>query len=118
MKGLKTGTGLLVAKFQTTEVTEPRKRSLDNIAKYAETATGAGVHGCESGVDSTSPSRRDVFGASIGAVAHEHAGSITGATSWALNGWDAVEQLDGRNAVINVGRRSPDDQGDARGIGD
>lgn len=102
----------------TGKVAETRKRPLDNISEDAETATGTGVYRDESRIDSAGPSRRDVFGASVGPIAHEHGGPKTGATARTLNGRNAVEQLDGGNAVVAIGRRSSDDQRDARGIGD
>ena len=109
MKGLEARPRFLVAEFQPTKVTEPRERSLDNISEDAEAAAGTGVDRGERRIDSAGPRRGDVFGASVGPIAHEHRGTKTGATSRALDRGNAVEQLDGGNAVVEVGGRGPDD---------
>jgi hypothetical protein len=114
---LEARTRFLVAEFQSAKVAEPRECSLDNITEDAETAAGTRVDRCDSRINSAGPSRRDVFSASVSAIAHEHRGPKTGATSRTLDRWNAVEQLDGGNAVVEVVEGGPDDQGDARGIG-
>lgn len=103
MKSLESRTCLLIAEFQTAKVTEPRERSLDDITEDAEATASTGVDRGESRVDSAGPRRCDVFGASVGPIAHEHRGPEAGATSRTLDRRDAVEKLDGGNAVVEVG---------------
>ena len=118
MKSLEVFAEFLVADLQAPVLAEPRERSLDHVAEATQPAAVLLVLSSQEADDATLQGGRDVGGRTIGTITLKAIWSMARASSRPLDFGNVVQQFDGRDAIVHVGRRGANDQWDAVGIRD
>mgnify|MGYP006950019650 FL=1 len=121
MKGLEVATLSLVAHSDSAVVGKPGQRALNHVTDPPQAATVQGTvsaRGGQKGLYVSGIAVHQVVARSVGVVPEERRRSAFGPSPRTLNWRNAIQQLDGRLAVMHVGRGGLNDQRDARGIGD
>ena len=107
-----------VTELQAAVVTEPRKRSLDDIAETAKAAAVVSIiHERELASDSSGSNGRDVVFGSVSPIPLIEIRPGTRSSARTLDRRNRVQQLDSGRAVVHVRRSHLDDQGNPLSVG-
>jgi len=109
---------LFVTQLQPAVLAEPGQRSVHHIAAFAEPAPVGQTGPSQLRSDPPSAARRDVSRRTVGPIPLKNAGPMTGTSAGSWNGGNRIKHGDRGHAIVYVGRRGSNHQGNPFGIGD
>lgn len=109
--------GAFVAELQSSIVAEPGESSFDDKPEHTQAAAVLGAaHEGELTANPPGSDGGDVVFGSVGSISLIDLRTEARSTSRTLDGWNGVQQVDGRSAIVDVGGGDVDDQRDPLGV--